>query len=65
MDQHTADVISDAAKASPPATVSLATVFGYPVSDVVLWATLLYTVLLIVHKLLQMFEDFQGKNGRK
>ena len=65
MDQHTADAVTDIAKASPPATVSLATVFGYPVSDVVLWATLIYTVLLIVHKLLQMFEDLQGKDDRK
>ena len=38
------------AKVTPPATVSLATVLGVQVSELVLWATLIYTVLLIGHK---------------
>ena len=46
------------AKLSPPASVSLATIAGYPVSDIVLWATLFYTVLLIAQKLWQMYKDF-------
>lgn len=42
------------AKAGPPASVSIATLFGVPVSDLVLWATLIYTVLLAGHKIAQI-----------
>ena len=44
-------------KAAPPVTVSLATVAGYQVSELVLWATLIYTALLIGHKLVQIYKD--------
>ena len=46
-----------ATKVGPPATVSLATVAGYQVSELVLWATLIYTVLMIGHKLFQIYKD--------
>lgn len=46
-----------AAKAAPPATVSLATLAGYQVSEILLWATLIYTVLMIGHKLYQIYKD--------
>jgi hypothetical protein len=52
-----------ATKAAPPAAVSLATMAGYPVSELVLWATLIYTVLMIGHKVLQIWRDVQGKGG--
>ena len=45
------------AKVAPPITVSLATVYGYQVSEVVLWATLVYTVLMICHKLYQIYKE--------
>lgn len=45
------------AKAAPPATVSLATIMGMNVSELVLWATLIYTALMIGHKLLQIWRD--------
>jgi len=48
-----------AAKVAPPATVSLATVMGIQVSELVLWATLIYTVLLIGHKLWQISKEFR------
>ena len=48
------------AKVAPPVTVSLATVYGYQVSDLVLWATLIYTVLMILHKLYQIFREFKN-----
>ena len=51
-------------KAAPPAAVSLATIAGYPVSELVLWATLVYTVLMIWHKLVQIYREVQGKGGR-
>lgn len=47
------------AKVTPPATVSLATVMGYQVSELVLWATLIYTVLLIGHKLWSIYKDLK------
>lgn len=44
-------------KAAPPVTVSLATVAGYQVSELVLWATLIYTALMIGHKVVQIYKD--------
>lgn len=49
--------VAIATKAAPPVTVSLATVAGYQVSELVLWATLIYTTLLIGHKLVQIYKD--------
>ncbi len=46
-----------ATKAAPPVTVSLATVAGYQVSELVLWATLIYTTLLIGHKVFQIYKE--------
>ena len=44
-------------KAAPPVTVSLATVAGYQVSELVLWATLIYTILMIGHKVYSIYKD--------
>jgi hypothetical protein len=44
-------------KAAPPVTVSLATVAGYQVSELVLWATLIYTTLMIGHKVYYIYKD--------
>ena len=49
------------AKAAPPVSVSLATVAGYQVSELVLWGTLIYTCLLIGHKLVAIYRDIMGK----
>jgi hypothetical protein len=60
---NTAESVSAiAAKAGPSVSVSLATIAGYNLSDVILWATLIYTVLMITHKLYHMWRDFTGKN---
>lgn len=45
------------AKIVPPATVSLASIAGYQVSDLVLWVTLIYTLLLCGHKAWQILRD--------
>lgn len=45
------------AKTAPPVGVSLATVAGIQVSELVLWATLIYTVLMIGHKVYQIYLD--------
>lgn len=47
------------AKVAPPASVSLASVLGVQVSELVLWATLVYTVLLICHKLWSIYKDIK------
>lgn len=49
------------AKATPPASVSLATISGYHVSELVMWATLIYTVLMIGHKLMTIWLEFQDR----
>ena len=49
------------AKAAPPVSVSLATFAGYQVSELVLWGTLIYTCLLIAHKLIAIYKDLRGK----
>ena len=55
--QTTETAVGIAAKAAPPISVSLASVAGYPVSEIVLWATLLYTLLMIGHKVFQIYKD--------
>lgn len=46
-----------AAKVAPPLSVSIATVYGISVSEILLWATLLYTLLMIGHKVWQIWRD--------
>jgi len=58
---HTAESgTAIAAKLAPPATVSVASLFGYPVSDLLLWCTLIYTILLIGHKVWQIYKDMRA-----
>ena len=45
--QQKSDLVSEATKAAPPVTVVGATVAGVQVSDLILWATLVYLVLQI------------------
>lgn len=59
---HTTETVAGmAAKAAPPAGVSLATLFGYQVSELVLWATLIYTLLMIVHKCYRIYADIKDE----
>lgn len=50
-----------AAKAAPPVSVSIATISGVQVSELILWGTLLYTALMIGHKLLMIYRDITRK----
>ena len=45
------------AKAAPPVSVSIASIAGIQVSEILLWATLIYTVLMICHKLYSIYKD--------
>ena len=57
--QTTAESVADMAiKASPPASVSIATLAGYQVSELLMWATLAYTLLMIGHKLVTIYKEF-------
>ena len=49
-----------ASKAAPPVTVSIATLAGIQVSEILLWATLVYTVLMIGHKLWQIYREIKA-----
>ena len=56
--EHTTEgVAAIVAKVAPPVGVSLATVAGYQVSEVLIWATLIYTVLMICHKCYQIYKE--------
>lgn len=56
--EHTTETMSAVVtKVAPPVTVSLATVAGYQVSELVLWATLIYTILMIGHKIYQIYKE--------
>lgn len=59
---HTAETgIAIAAKAAPPATVSIATLAGFQVSEILLWATLIYTMLMIGHKMWQIYKEIKAE----
>lgn len=58
-DQETTAAV--AAKAALPVGISLATFMGYQVSDILVWMTLIYTLLLIIHKVYLMYKDFRKK----
>jgi len=61
MTAHEETTAAAAAKAALPVGVSVATVFGVQVSDVLVWMTLIYTILLIIHKVWIMYKDFRKK----
>lgn len=54
-----------AVKAAPPVSVTVAQSAGMSVSDMVLWATLVYTVLMIGHKLWQIYTDVWGRRSAR
>lgn len=56
---HTETGVAIVAKLSPPTAVSMVSIAGYPVSDLVLWVTLFYTLLLAGHKLWQIIRDIR------
>lgn len=66
LSSHTAETgVGFVAKATPPISISLASVAGYQISELVLWATLLYTVLMIGHKVFQIYKDItKGEPGK-
>jgi len=57
----TETAIAAAAKIAPPASVSIATLLGVQVSELVLWATLIYTVLLIGQKVWHIYKEIRDK----
>ncbi len=60
-EHSTETAIAVASKVAPPVTISLATVAGVQVSELVLWATLVYTVLMIGHKCWQIIKEVKDE----
>lgn len=58
--QHTETMTEIALKGGPPAGISLAALWGVPISDLVLWATFIYTCLMIGHKLWSIYQDIRS-----
>jgi hypothetical protein len=61
-EQITESSAAIAAKVTPPASVSLATLAGYQVSEILVWVTLVYTVLMIGQKLYQIYKDVRRRD---
>lgn len=61
MTEHSDTAAAVVAKSVPPVTVSIATLYGVQVSDLVLWATLIYTVLLIAKTAYRFYRDLTQK----
>jgi hypothetical protein len=64
MDSHNTAAEGGAAivaKLAPPAGVSLATVMGIPVSEILMWVTLVYTIVMLGHKLYQIYQEVRNK----
>jgi hypothetical protein len=60
--QHSAETAgSIAAKTAAPITVSTVSLFGVPVPEIILIATLIYTFLLIIHKLWNIYVDIKNE----
>ena len=59
--QHADSLSEMVVKGTPPVSISLATVMGYNVSDLVIWATLLYTLLMIGHKVYHIYKEVTRK----
>jgi hypothetical protein len=61
-DHHdTGTALMTAAKASLPVAVSTLSLFGVPVENWVIVATLIYTALLIVHQVITICKEFKTR----
>lgn len=61
--EHTETVTAIVAKSTPPISVSIATFMGVQVSDMVLWATLIYTVLMIVRLAFKFYQEIKDSSS--
>jgi hypothetical protein len=60
---ETADsVAAVTAKVGPPVGVSIATVAGIHIHELVIWSTLIYTVLMIGHKIYRIYREIKDNN---
>lgn len=60
------DTLAEASKAAPPVTVGGLSLVGVPLSDWLIIATLVYTVLQIVFLIRdKRYRPWKDKNGRK
>lgn len=59
--QTSETVAAMAAKAAPPVSVSVAHISGMTPSDILVWMTIAYTVLMFSHKAWQFYQDVKSK----
>lgn len=59
--QTTESMADMALKATPPASVSIANLAGYQINEILMWATLIYTILMIGHKLMTIWRELKEK----
>lgn len=45
------DIAMDAVKAAPPVSVTTWTIAGHQPSELLVWLTIIYTVLMIAHRI--------------
>lgn len=57
MNQHTETASTAAAKLTPPAAVLGAQILGMSVADWIQWLTLLYLILLVAHKVWNIWDE--------
>jgi hypothetical protein len=62
MQDHHETTATIVAKTALPFGVTMSSIAGYPVHEVVAWATLIYTTLLICHKVWVMYKDIVLKD---
>jgi len=63
-DQSTETATAIAAKTAPPLGVSLATIAGMQVSEIILILTLVYTILMIGHKIYTIYTHVQDRKNK-
>ena len=51
------------AKVAPPAAVSIATLFGFHIAELILWGTAIYTLLMIGHKLTTIYHYWKDRKA--
>ena len=59
MDNMSKEIAVDLVKAAPPATVTGMSLYGIPLSEILVAATLLYTVLMVVSLARKLFLSFK------
>lgn len=61
--EHAETASAIVAKSAPPVTVSIATVMGVQISELVLWATFIYTILMIARLAFKFYQEIRDASS--